>query len=429
MSKKLLFIPLALLLAISLIAIGCPSTTPTTTTPPTTTPPTTTPPTTTAPPAKDEIVLGQAISLSGAYATGTLVTQLPPTDMWIEEVNNGGGLYVEEYGKKLPLRLIRYDDTSDTGTAVNLIEKLIVEDKVDFVLGPYSTALWFATSPVFTQYKYPVVAPTVDSLQLKAMFQDIPYTFVILNQPAEKAVSMVELAQELGVKTMVAAHHQDLHGIEYAQGVVPQLVGAGIDLLLYKSFPLDATDLSPLLKEMKALNPDAAWFFAYPDQNILLTKQSMEIGFNPKLWYSSIGIAFSPYREIFTAAGVEGVMGAGAWNPKVPYTGAQDFWDRMTAYVGPENTDWYGNAYCYAANQVLEQAIVETGTLDREVIRDTMATMTFDTVLGPVQFVNQFNIQSPGEVGQWQNGEYEIIAAASKRTAEPEYPKPAWPTP
>jgi branched-chain amino acid transport system substrate-binding protein len=419
---------LALLLAISLIAIGCPSTTPTTT-PPTTKPPTTAPPTTTAPPAKDEIVLGQAISLSGAYAVGTIVTQLPPTDMWIEEVNADGGLYVEDYGKKLPLRLIRYDDTSDTGTAVNLIEKLIVEDKVDFVLGPYSTALWFATSPVFAQYHYPVVAPTVDSLQLKAMFLDIPYTFVILNQPAEKAVSMVDLAKELGVKTMVAAHHQDLHGIEYAQGVVPQLVAAGIDLLLYKSFPLDATDLSPLLKEMKALNPDAAWFFAYPDQNFLLTKQSMEIGFNPKLWYSSIGIAFSPYREMFTAAGVEGVMGAGAWNPKVPYPGAQDFWDRITAYSGPENTDWYGNAYCYAANQVLEQAIVETGSLDREVIRDAMATMTFDTVLGPVQFVNQFNIQSPGEVGQWQNGEYEIVAAASKRTAQPEYPKPAWPTP
>jgi branched-chain amino acid transport system substrate-binding protein len=369
------------------------------------------------------------MSLSGAYALGTQVTQLAPTDMWIEEVNAGGGLYVEEYGKELPIRLIRYDDTSDTGTCVKLIEKLVTEDKVDFVLGPYSTALWFATSPVFTQYKYPVVAPTVDSLQLKEMFQDIPYTFVILNQPGEKAVAMVDLAKELGIKTMVAAHHQDLHGIEYAQGVVPQLVGAGIDLLLYKSFPLDATDLSPLLKEMKALNPDAAWFFAYPDQNILLTKQSMEIGFNPKLFYSSIGIAFSAYREIFTAEGVEGVMGAGAWNPKVPYTGAQDFWDRMTAYVGPENTDWYGNAYCYAANQVLEQAIVETGTLDREVIRDAMATMTFDTVIGPVQFVNQFNIQSPGEVGQWQNGEFEIVAAASKRTAEPEYPKPAWPTP
>lgn len=97
---------------------------------------------------------------------------------------------------------------------MNLIQKLATQDKVDFILGPYSTAIWFATSPIFAQYKYPVVAPTVDSLQLKAMWQEIPYTFVILNQPAEKAQAMVDLVHELGIKTFVAANHQDLHGIE-----------------------------------------------------------------------------------------------------------------------------------------------------------------------------------------------------------------------
>jgi branched-chain amino acid transport system substrate-binding protein len=411
--KKLLFIPLALLLAASLVAIGCP--TPPTTTPPTTSPTMTTP-TTPALPAKDEIVLGQAISLSGPNATGAKITQIDPVDMWMEEVNNAGGIYVEEYGRALPLRLIRYDDASDVGTQVKLTEKLILEDKVDFILGPWSTAMWFA------------IAPTVDSLQLKEMWQDIPYLFIVVNQPTEKGAALVDLVHELGIKTMVAAHHQDLHGIEYAGQVVPMLAAGGVDVLMYKSFPLDATDLSPLLKEMKALNPDAAFFFAYPDQNILLTKQAMEIGFNPKLFYSTIGIAFSFYRDMFTPEGVEGVMGAGAWNPKVPYNGAQDFWNRMTAYSGPGGLDFFGQPFSYAALQILQQAIEETGTLDREVIRDAIATKTFDTVLGPVSFVHQFNIQSPGEVGQWQNGEFEIVAAASKRTAEPEYPKPAWPT-
>ena len=424
MNKKVLLIPLALLLVISLIAAGCPTPTPTTT-PPTTPPPTT--PTTPAPPAKDKIVLGQAIALSGPYATGAGITQVAPDDMWIKEVNDAGGIYVEEYGKKLPLELIRYDDTSDVGTQVRMTEKLILEDKVDFVLGPWSTAMWFALGPVLTQYKYPAIAPTVDSLQLKAMWQEIPYEFIILNQPAEKSVSMVELAKELGVKTMVAAHHQDLHGIEYASGVVPTLAGAGVDLLLYKTWPLGATDLTPMLKEMKALNPDAAFFFCYPDENFLLTQQAIEVGFSPKLFYSTIGIAFSPYRDMFGANVVEGVMGAGAWNPDVPYPGAKEFWDRMTAWSGPGGTDWYGNAWCYSAVQVLQQAIEIAGTLDREKIRDVIATETFDTVIGPVRFVNQFNIQSPGEVGQWQNGEFEIVAAKEKRTAEPIYPKPAWP--
>jgi branched-chain amino acid transport system substrate-binding protein len=426
MTKKLLFIPLALLLAASLVAIGCPSTTPTTA-PPTTAPPTTAPPTTPALPEKNEIVLGQAIALSGPYTIGAAVTQIAPDDMWIDEVNADGGIYVEEYGKKLPLRLIRYDDTSDVGTQVKLTEKLILDDKVDFILGPWSTAMWFAIAPTVNEYKYPVIGPTVDSLQLREMWEDIPYEFIILNQPKEKAVAMVDMALELGVKTMVTAHTQDLHGIEYSQGVVPQLAAAGVDVLAYKTFPIGVKDLSPMLKEFKALDPDACFVFAYPDENFLITAQSIEVGFNPKLFFCSIGIAFSPYREMFGANVVEGMMGAGAWNPKVPYPGAAEFWDRMTAYVGPENTDWYGNAFCYSAVQVLQQAIEGAGTLDRTKVRDYIATATFDTVIGPGQFVQQFYNQSPGEVGQWQNGEFEIVAAKEKRTADPEYPKPAWP--
>ena len=243
------------LLAITLVAIftfgACNQATPSTSTQLSSTSSTTV-----AKPAPDKIRLGQAISLSGPYTIGAAVTQIAPTDMWIKEMNDAGGIFVKEYNKKIPLELVRYDDTGDTGTCVKLVEKLILEDKVDFVLGPYSTGLWFATAPVFNQYHYPVVAPTVDSLQLRDMWQDIPYEFVILNQPKEKAAAMVDLAKELGIKTMVAAHHQDLHGIEFASGVVPALAGSGVDVLVYKSFPLGAQDLSPMLKEMKAANPD-----------------------------------------------------------------------------------------------------------------------------------------------------------------------------
>jgi branched-chain amino acid transport system substrate-binding protein len=77
--------------------------------------------------------------------------------------------------------------------------------------------------------------------------------------------------------------------------------------------------------------------------------------------------------------------------------------------------------------QVLEQAIEKAGTLDRKKIRDVIASSTFPTVIGPVKFVKQFNIQSPGEVGQWQKGSFEIVAAKEKRTAQPIYPKPPWP--
>jgi branched-chain amino acid transport system substrate-binding protein len=377
--------------------------------------------------APDTIRFGNPIALSGPYAPGAKTTQIAPYDMWAKEVNAKGGIFVKEFGKKIPIEIIRYDDKSDTGTCVKLTEKLILDDKVDHILGPWGTAHWFAIAPIINKYKYPVIGPTVDSLKLREMAHKIPYLFIILNQPPEKSVAMVDLAKELGVKTLAAAHHQDLHGIEYAGGVVPALAGAGVEVQLYKSYPLTTKDLSPLLKEIKSGNPDAVFFFCYPPETFLITKQAIEVGLNPKLFYCTIGVAFSPYREAFGADVVEGVMGAGAWNPKVPYKGAKEFWDRMVAFSGAGGTDWYGNAFCYANVQVVEQAIERAGTLDRQKVRDVIANETFDTVIGPVKFENQFNIQSPGEVGQWQNGEFEVVAAKEKRTAQPIYPKPPWP--
>jgi branched-chain amino acid transport system substrate-binding protein len=377
--------------------------------------------------AKDKIVIGNAISLSGPYAAGAITTQTNPYDMWVKEVNAQGGIYVKEYGKKLPVEIIRYDDKSDMGTVVKLVEKLILDDKVDLLLPPWSTAMNFAIAPIVTKYKYPVLGVTVDSMKLKEMAPSIPYFFIVLNQPPVKADAIVPLCKELGVKTAAVVHHTDLHGIEFAGYVTPQLSVNGIDVILYKSYPLGAKDLSPLLKKVKSENPDAFFAFSYPPETFLLTQQAKEVGFNPKLFYTSIGTAFAAYRDTFGANMVQGVMGTGAWNPKVPYPGAKEFWDRMVKFVGPGKVDWYGNAFCYASVQILQQAIEKAGTLDRKTIRKVLATSTFPTVIGPVKFVNQINIQSPGEVGQWQNGEFEIVASKAHRTAKPIYPKPPWP--
>jgi branched-chain amino acid transport system substrate-binding protein len=377
--------------------------------------------------SKDKIRIGNAISMSGPYAPGAITTQTNPYDMWVKEVNAQGGIYVKEYGKKLPVEMIRYDDKSDIGTVVKLVEKLILDDKVDLLLPPWSTAMNFAIAPIITKYKYPVLGVTVDSMKLKEMAPSIPYFFIVLNQPPVKADAIVPLCKELGVKTAAVIHHTDLHGIEFAGYVTPQLSVNGIDVIMYKSYPLGAKDLSPLLKKVKSENPDAFFAFSYPPETFLLTQQAKAVEFNPKLFYTSIGTAFAAYRDTFGANVVEGVMGTGAWNPKVPYPGAKEFWERMVQFAGAGKVDWYGNAFCYSSVQILQQAIEKAGTLDRKEIRKVLATSTFPTVIGPVKFVNQINVQSPGEVGQWQNGAFEIVASKEHRTAKPIYPKPPWP--
>ena len=132
MSKKFLMGFIALMFILVSVLVAC------TTTP--TTPTTPEGPTTPALPEKDKIVIGQAVSLSGPNAIIHASGGMPPQRIWIDDVNAKGGIYVEEYGKKLPVELLVYDDKSDHNTMTRLIEKLITEDKVDLLLPPCGTS-------------------------------------------------------------------------------------------------------------------------------------------------------------------------------------------------------------------------------------------------------------------------------------------------
>jgi branched-chain amino acid transport system substrate-binding protein len=89
--------------------------------------------------------------------------------------------------------------------------------------------------------------------------------------------------------------------------------------------------------------------------------------------------------------------------------------------------DRWASAACYASGEVLQQAIEAAGTLDPVAVKEALDTTEFSTILGDFRFENQFNPVYPGQVGQWQNGEFEIVSYADDRTAEPVYPKAEWP--
>jgi len=375
--------------------------------------------------APEYILIGNAISLTGPYSIGAKITQIPNFDMWIEEVNAKGGIFVKEYNKRIPVKLIRYDDKSDVGTMVRLVEKLCVEDKVHFLLPPWGTAMHFAIAPVINKYGYPLIGPTVSSLKLRELVPRYPYFFAILNQPTQQVPALVDLLVELGVKKVAVVFVEDLYGIEWTSVLAPELGKKGFEVVLLKSYPLGSKDLSPLIKQAMDLHTEAFLAMSYPEDTMLFTKQAIELNFNPKVFYCGVGTAFPVYRDNFGIKTVEGVMGAGAWNPRVPYAGAKEYFEKHKKRWGAEPDRW-GSAFAYASVQVLEQAIEKAGTLDRKKVRDIIATETFQTVIGPVRFQEGFNIQSPGEIGQWQNGEFEIVAAKEKRTAKPIFPKPAW---
>jgi len=381
------------------------------------------------PPAKDKIVIGMARSLSGPLAVIGQTSFDPAFTMWVEEVNAEGGIYVEEYGKKLLVEPLIYDDKSDRGTMVKMLEKLIMEDKVDFVMGPVGTGNLFAAAPIANKHEYILIGAEGGSITLREFLPSMPYVFPAIQDAQHQLPPLIELFVEKGVKTAAVIYFEDLHGVENASTTVTECRKAGIDIVMYKSFPPGTKDLAPLLREAKALNVDAFLSMSYPDESFLGIKQSMEIDFNPKAWFATVGIYIGVIKSIFGDEIIEGVIGGGAWNGKQSPRAAELEAKRL-AITGMDGMEYWGLPVYWSSLQALQQAIEKAGNLDQSIIRDILATEKFDTDFGLWWWENNVPATEAyaGLVGQWQDGYFEVICPTDKATAEIIYPKPAWPT-
>jgi len=383
---------------------------------------TTTPPAAEAP---EEIVIGNAIALTGPNNAGASLSQIPSYDLWAEDVNAAGGIYVAEYDAQIPVRIERLDDTSDVGTAVQLVQQLLARDDIHFIFPPWGTASNFAIAQDISDAQSPVMGCTVGSRDLVESASDYPYFYTLLNQAHDQGAGLVELLQDLGVATVAVIHHDDLFGIEFNEVVQPALEDAGIELAYQATYPVNTEDLSQTLRAAQDSGAEAFLAYSYPPETFLMTGQAIEIGYSPDVFMAAVGVAFPAFRDAFGPA-AEGIIGTGAWNPNVDIEGASEYFDRHVAMHDAEPDRW-ASAACYATGQVLQQAIEAAGTLDPVAVKEALDTTEFSTILGDFAFENQLNPVYPGQIGQWQNGEFEIVSPTGNRTADPVYPKPDWP--
>ncbi|MCS7281983.1 MAG: amino acid ABC transporter substrate-binding protein [Anaerolineae bacterium] len=379
-------------------------------------------------PAKDKIVVGMSRPLSGPLAQVHEAAFKPVYETFVKEVNDAGGIYVEEYGKKLPIELIIYDDKSDVGTATRLTEKLILEDKVDFLWPGCGTSYIYAQAPIANKYGYILITAEGGATTLKDMLPSMPYVFVTLSfSDWYQLPVLAELLAEKGAKTAYIAYIADLHGIEYSGVAGIEFPKRGISIIGTKSIPPDMKDLSPIIREAKAADPDVFCCFGYPDQVMPATALSIELDFNPKAWVGGPCVNFGFYQTTFGPA-AEGVIGFTSFNPKQS-DAARALAEKLYAGKPKEIQDYWGHPLYWAGLEVWKQAIERAGTLDQAKIRDIIATQRFQTVLGETWFENGLLSKDchTGEIGQWINGEYEVIGPKKWATAEMVYPKPKWP--
>jgi branched-chain amino acid transport system substrate-binding protein len=377
--------------------------------------------------APDKIRIGYAISLNGPFAPGATLTTLPNYKLWVHDVNARGGILVKQYDKRLPIEVVEYDDGSSQENAIRLTEKLITEDKVDFVLPPWSTGMNLAVAPVYKKYGYPELAVTAVTNGQPDLVRQFNTMFFFLGQSSDAVQALVgglnklKAGEKINNKIAMLSV-ADQFGVELNAAAGPGFKQAGFDVVLDKTYPLGVSDLSNELKQAQATGADTFVAFSYPPDTFMITGQAQTIGYSPKIFYTAVGTAFPPYKGKFGDK-AEGVLGIGGWDPSPP--DAQDYIKRHVDVIGQPPDQW-ASPVQYAALQCLEQAIETAGTLDRPKVMEALRTLTFHTVVGTFDLKTQIR-DKQFWVGQWQKAGFIGIEPADLPGAgQIAFPKPTW---
>jgi branched-chain amino acid transport system substrate-binding protein len=375
--------------------------------------------------APSALRIGYAISKTGPNAGGAAITTIPNYEMWVKEVNAAGGLRLGN--ARVPIQVTEYDDRSVSEDSVRAVERLVNQDKVDFVLSPWGTALNLAVAPILNRAGYPQLASTAVTDRAPELGRRWTNSFWMLGTGQGAGAGLVEVLAPLKQQgkigdTVALVAVADGFGIELSNGMRPAFQRAGFKLTYDRSYPVGTQDMSPILAEAARGNPEIFVACSYPPDTLAITEQARVSGFNPKVFYTGVGTAFPLYKQRF-AANTEGVMGVGgvdAANPRF-----QDYLRRHVASAGREPDRW-ASAITFASLEMLQQAIERVGRIDRAAVIRELQTGSFETVIGTVKLQNNL-LTDLWQVGQWQGGEFYGLMPLNKEGAKPAMiPKPAW---
>lgn len=378
--------------------------------------------------SKSVVKIGYAVSKTGPNAGGANTTTLPNYQLWVAQVNQAGGLQVGD--RRLPIEVVEYDDRSSSEEAVRAVERLITQDKVDFLLPPWGTAVNLAVGPIFHRHGYPQLAGSAVTDRATEFAKRWPNSYWLLGTGASYAQEIVNLMAQLERegkigKRVAMASIADGFGIELSNAGRNALKQAGFELVYDRSYPIGTQDFAPIVTEIKNLNPDVFITFSYPPDTIAVTEQARLLSFNPKLMYTGVGTAFPLFKNRF-ANNAQGMVSLGGITSDS--AAVKDYIARHVEVTGKEPDRW-ASLVTYAGLQVLQQAIEKAGTLDRKQVNQAIAEGSFNTVLGQVKLEGNV-MPNVWKVGQWQNGEFVGLAPTDRAGASTlVFPKPEWQAP
>ncbi len=377
-----------------------------------------------AAPAGPPIRIGASLPLTGRFSEpGTAAKR--GYEVWVRIVNEGAGLL----GR--PVQLTVLDNASVQRTAVADYERLITVDKVDLVVGPFSSFLVIPTSEVAARYGYAFVepaggAPGVFNRGLRNVFFAQPASGDKQADPFAKYI--LSLPADVRPKTYAVVSQDD----PFTLGVMDRmkaLLGAygKIKLVLDEVYPADLTDFRALATKVAALNPDLIVGGTILEDSIAQIRAYREAGYQPRGAFFTTGPSLpKPFREGLGRA-TEGVFASMSWfAASKDYQNAEFVAKYVEMFGGTPDDIEEDSANAFTVGQVLQQAVEKLKSIDNKQLIEELHRGTYRTVVGPLSFDAVGRPKGGFMLLQWRGPKFLIVWPANRAEAKPVWPKPRW---
>ena len=380
----------------------------------------------------EDLTIGAALSATGIYAANGMNTR-HGYEFAVKKINDGGGIKIG--GKCFNLKIKYYDDKLTPARAAQLVERLIDQDKVKFMLGPYGSPLTKAILPVVEKYKVPLVQGEAASRSL--FTQGYKYQFGIVATSEKYLTPVIDMAAELAKKAgknpsavkIAMIYQDDAFSLDVRQGVVEQIKKYNMQTVIDDRMPKDLNDITTFFTKVKALQPDVLLISGHEKGAATAARQMGEF----KTAVPLVGVTHCESAKIVADFPqiAEGYVCPTQWDETMkasdPLFGSAAEYNKQITTAYPEyKVVPYQTAQASAAVYVWADAFKRAQSLDPDKVRDALAKTNLPTFYGGIKFADDGS--NPGKeivMRQIQGGKYIVVSPAEVAAAPLVYPRDA----
>lgn len=362
------------------------------------------------------LVVGIPVSLSGQFQVQGKQA-LAGLEAWARDAR---------YHPWGPFKIVHYDDTSDPDVVKDVTRRLIVNDEVDILIGPYSSSLTSAAAEVSEEQGMLLWNQGGASDQVYR--RGYRWIVGVLTPANQYLVGLLPLIRETNSSATTISLVRAATG-EFPQAVCSAVIelaeSMGFEVVFTSVFQPSTEDFTHVVSQLKSIHSDVIVVVGRVQNDLNIARQLVASGLGAGV-VVAVAAGIQQFQDHMGVL-ADGFVGPSQWEPVadfIPDSGPSSNQVVESLKNGtPQRID-YPMAQAYASGLVVEKCLLESGSCDSLALRETAANLKFSTFYGNFEIDGQTGRQIGREtlLVQWQGSKKIVVWPPNKAHANLVYP-------